>query len=54
MIENFDIDRVSVRGPVFDPEKLDWLSGQPPARLGAPRLRRPLQRVGQAQIASHP
>ncbi|MYE24590.1 MAG: glutamate--tRNA ligase [Gammaproteobacteria bacterium] len=28
MIENFDIDRVSVRGPVFDPEKLDWLSGQ--------------------------
>ncbi len=28
MIESFDIDRVSVRGPVFDPEKLDWLSGQ--------------------------
>ncbi len=28
MVENFDIDRVSVRGPVFDPEKLDWLSGQ--------------------------
>lgn len=28
MIENFDLGRVSVRGPVFDPEKLDWLSGQ--------------------------
>jgi glutamyl-tRNA synthetase len=27
MIANFDIKRVSLGGPVFDPEKLDWLNG---------------------------
>ena len=28
MIESFDVDRVSVRGPIFDMEKLRWLNGQ--------------------------
>ena len=28
MIENFDISRVSLGGPVFDTEKLDWLNGR--------------------------
>ena len=28
MIENFDIQRVSLGGPVFDVEKLRWLNGQ--------------------------
>ncbi|MDG2277139.1 MAG: glutamate--tRNA ligase [Pseudomonadales bacterium] len=28
MVEVFDIDRVSVRGPVFDQEKLSWMNGQ--------------------------
>jgi glutamyl-tRNA synthetase len=28
MIEHFDIDRVSLGGPVFDTEKLDWLNGR--------------------------
>lgn len=28
MVAQFDIGRVSVRGPVFDREKLDWLNGQ--------------------------
>lgn len=28
MIENFDISRVSLGGPVFDVEKLSWLNGQ--------------------------
>jgi glutamyl-tRNA synthetase len=28
MIENFDIQRVSLGGPVFDMEKLRWLNGQ--------------------------
>jgi len=28
MIENFDINRVSLGGPVFDTEKLDWLNGR--------------------------
>lgn len=28
MQANFDVDRVSVRGPIFDVEKLDWLNGQ--------------------------
>ncbi len=27
MIENFDMKRVSLGGPIFDPEKLDWLNG---------------------------
>lgn len=27
MIENFDIQRVSLGGPIFDVEKLDWLNG---------------------------
>ncbi|GAA5219347.1 glutamate--tRNA ligase [Corallincola platygyrae] len=27
MIDNFDIKRVSLGGPVFDPVKLDWLNG---------------------------
>ena len=27
MIENFDIEKVSLGGPVFDVEKLDWLNG---------------------------
>ncbi len=27
MIDNFDIKRVSLGGPIFDPEKLDWLNG---------------------------
>lgn len=28
MIEHFDVKRVSLGGPVFDPEKLDWLNGR--------------------------
>ena len=28
MISNFDINRVSLGGPVFDAEKLDWLNGR--------------------------
>lgn len=28
MIKNFDINRVSLGGPVFDTEKLDWLNGR--------------------------
>ena len=28
MIDNFDINRVSLGGPVFDMEKLDWLNGR--------------------------
>ena len=28
MIENFDIKRVSLGGPIFDVEKLNWLNGQ--------------------------
>lgn len=28
MISNFDINRVSLGGPVFDTEKLDWLNGR--------------------------
>jgi glutamyl-tRNA synthetase len=28
MIDNFDITRVSLGGPVFDTEKLDWLNGR--------------------------
>jgi glutamyl-tRNA synthetase len=28
MIEHFDINRVSLGGPVFDGEKLDWLNGR--------------------------
>src|SRR5690554_5586246 len=28
MIENFDIQRVSLGGPIFDVEKLSWLNGQ--------------------------
>jgi len=28
MIANFDINRVSLGGPVFDTEKLDWLNGR--------------------------
>jgi glutamyl-tRNA synthetase len=28
MIENFDIHRVSLGGPVFDTQKLDWLNGR--------------------------
>ena len=28
MIDNFDITRVSLGGPVFDVEKLDWLNGR--------------------------
>ena len=28
MIEHFDINRVSLGGPVFDVEKLDWLNGR--------------------------
>ena len=28
MIDNFDVKRVSLGGPVFDPEKLDWLNGR--------------------------
>jgi len=28
MIEHFDINRVSLGGPVFDTEKLDWLNGR--------------------------
>ncbi len=28
MIDNFDINRVSLGGPVFDTEKLDWLNGR--------------------------
>ena len=27
MIDNFDLDKVSLGGPVFDVEKLDWLNG---------------------------
>ena len=27
MIDNFDINRVSLGGPIFDTEKLDWLNG---------------------------
>lgn len=38
MIEHFDINRVSLGGPIFDVEKLNWLNGQwikalPPAEL---------------------
>ncbi|MEX0584604.1 MAG: glutamate--tRNA ligase [Natronospirillum sp.] len=28
MVNNFDINRVSLGGPVFDTEKLDWLNGR--------------------------
>src|SRR5690606_36184869 len=28
MIEHFDINRVSLGGPVFDTQKLDWLNGR--------------------------
>ena len=28
MIDNFDHKRISLGGPVFDPEKLDWLNGR--------------------------
>lgn len=28
MVENFDISRVSLGGPIFDIEKLDWLNGK--------------------------
>ena len=28
MVASFDIDRVSVRGPIFDQEKLAWMNGQ--------------------------
>ena len=28
MIAAFDVDRISVRGPIFDRAKLDWLNGQ--------------------------
>ncbi len=28
MIEQFDIQRVSLGGPIFDVEKLNWLNGQ--------------------------
>ncbi|MCL6414666.1 glutamate--tRNA ligase [Aestuariirhabdus sp. Z084] len=28
MIASFDMKRVSLGGPIFDPEKLDWLNGQ--------------------------
>ena len=36
MVEHFDIDRVSVRGPVFDLVKLGWLNGQHIRALSAP------------------
>ena len=28
MVASFDIDRISVRGPIFDQAKLDWVNGQ--------------------------
>lgn len=28
MVENFDVQRVSLGGPIFDVEKLNWLNGQ--------------------------
>ena len=28
MVDGFDVDRISVRGPIFDVEKFDWLNGQ--------------------------
>ena len=27
MLDNFDIQRVSLGGPIFDVEKLSWLNG---------------------------
>lgn len=27
MVEHFDLDRISLGGPIFDTEKLDWLNG---------------------------
>ena len=43
MIAEFDIKRVSVRGPVFDIAKLDWLNGQYIQALGADEF---VDRVG--------
>ena len=28
MVDNFDLSRVSLGGPIFDVEKLSWLNGQ--------------------------
>ncbi|MEQ8689769.1 MAG: glutamate--tRNA ligase, partial [Pseudomonadales bacterium] len=28
MVAAFDVDRITVRGPIFDQEKLDWMNGQ--------------------------
>ncbi|HET6472248.1 MAG TPA: glutamate--tRNA ligase [Pseudomonadales bacterium] len=35
MIESFDLQRISLGGPVFDLKKLDWLNGQYIRRLSA-------------------
>ena len=43
MTAQFDIKRVSVRGPVFDIAKLDWLNGQYIQALGADEF---MDRVG--------
>ena len=28
MVQNFDMSRISLGGPIFDTEKLDWLNGK--------------------------
>ena len=46
MIENFDINRVSVRGPRIRPRKTRLAKRPAPARLGTRRLRRSLPSMG--------
>ena len=42
LIEHFDLARVSLGGPVFDPDKLDWLNGQWLRSLAPEELQRRL------------
>ena len=44
MIADFDVDRISVRGPIFDLEKLNWMNGQYLRALDAHEF---AQRVGE-------
>ncbi len=43
LVDDFDINRVSVRGPIFDPTKLAWLNGQYLRKLSAQEYARRVQ-----------
>ncbi len=40
MVEAFDVQRISVRGPIFDPAKLAWMNGQYLRQLSAEEFAR--------------